>query len=227
MPRKVIDYSKGLIYKIVCKNLEVKDLYVGSTTDLCRRKSEHKKNCIHNYSEHYNLFVYQFIREHGEWQNWDVILVELFPCQTKAQLLARERHHIERLGATLNQYIPTRTPEEYREENSEAIAERTKQYRIKNHEQLAAHDKQRYQEQREEKINWQKQYYIDHKEEIRAKQKMQVECECGSKYVAGTKARHFATMRHLKYLQSILPPFLPQAQLVAIYLGVNEPANSL
>lgn len=51
-------------------------------------------------------------------------MVELFPCQTKAQLLARERHHIEQLGATLNKCIPSRTPEQYREENSEAIAEK-------------------------------------------------------------------------------------------------------
>ena len=33
MPRKEIDYSKTVIYKIVCNDLNVKDVYVGHTTD--------------------------------------------------------------------------------------------------------------------------------------------------------------------------------------------------
>lgn len=223
MPRKVIDYSKGLIYKIVCKDLEVKDLYVGSTTDLCRRRYEHKKNCTHSCSKHHHLFVYRFIREHGDWDNWDVILVELYPCGTKEQLLARERHHIEQLGATLNKNIPSRTPEQYREENSEVIAERAKQYRLKHQERLNAYDKQRYQEQREEKINWQKQYYVEHKEKIREKQKKQVDCECGGKYVYGAKARHFDSAVHLRYLQKLPnPPALSTEQLT-ILASVPEP----
>ena len=32
MPRKVVDYSKTVIYKIVCKDLNITELYVGHTT---------------------------------------------------------------------------------------------------------------------------------------------------------------------------------------------------
>ena len=41
MPKKNIDYSKGLIYKIQHEDIE-ELLYVGSTTDITRRKYEHK-----------------------------------------------------------------------------------------------------------------------------------------------------------------------------------------
>ena len=42
MPRKEIDYSKTVIYKIVCNDLNVKDVYVGHTTDFTKRKATHK-----------------------------------------------------------------------------------------------------------------------------------------------------------------------------------------
>ena len=42
MPRLPIDYSKTIIYRIVCKNPEIKDCYVGQTTDFTSRKSCHK-----------------------------------------------------------------------------------------------------------------------------------------------------------------------------------------
>ena len=39
MPRKAIDYSRTIIYKIVCNDLNVEECYVGSTTDFSKRKS--------------------------------------------------------------------------------------------------------------------------------------------------------------------------------------------
>ena len=44
MPKKPIDYSKGLIYSIVCKTDETL-LYIGSTTNFRQRKSSHKSVC--------------------------------------------------------------------------------------------------------------------------------------------------------------------------------------
>jgi hypothetical protein len=43
MPRLPIDYSKSIIYKIVCKDLDVKDCYVGSTTNFTNRKNANIK----------------------------------------------------------------------------------------------------------------------------------------------------------------------------------------
>ena len=38
MTLKKIDYSKLVVYKIVCNDLRVTDLYVGSTTNIEQRK---------------------------------------------------------------------------------------------------------------------------------------------------------------------------------------------
>jgi hypothetical protein len=39
MTKKNIDYSKTMIYKIVCKDFNVSDLYVGHTTNLFNVKN--------------------------------------------------------------------------------------------------------------------------------------------------------------------------------------------
>lgn len=57
MPRKEIDYSKTVMYKIVCNDLTVKDCYVGSTTDFTNRKGQHKSCCINENLKNYNLKV--------------------------------------------------------------------------------------------------------------------------------------------------------------------------
>ena len=39
---KTADYSKGFIYKIVCNDITIPNLYVGSSTDWVKRKCQHK-----------------------------------------------------------------------------------------------------------------------------------------------------------------------------------------
>ena len=43
MTKLPINYSKSVIYKIVCKNPEIEDFYIGSTTNLTQRKYTHDK----------------------------------------------------------------------------------------------------------------------------------------------------------------------------------------
>ena len=45
MPRYNTDYSKLVIYKIVCEDSKVEDIYVGHTTDFNNRKNVHKQDC--------------------------------------------------------------------------------------------------------------------------------------------------------------------------------------
>lgn len=45
MPRKVINYSKTKIYKIVCSDVKIKECCVGSTTNFTNRKRHHKSAC--------------------------------------------------------------------------------------------------------------------------------------------------------------------------------------
>jgi predicted GIY-YIG superfamily endonuclease len=51
MPKEIIDYSKTVIYKIICKNLNINTIYVGSTSNFIQRKAKHKYSC--NKSRNY------------------------------------------------------------------------------------------------------------------------------------------------------------------------------
>jgi hypothetical protein len=79
--------------------------------------------------------------------NYEVILIENYPCKTKDELHARERYWIENNNDCVNKTIPTRTDKdyrndnadkyktyqkEYRHENADKIREKNKQYRIEN-----------------------------------------------------------------------------------------------
>ena len=45
MPRQDINYDNTYFYKIVCKDLNRQDLYVGHTTNFRIRKNGHKTAC--------------------------------------------------------------------------------------------------------------------------------------------------------------------------------------
>lgn len=125
MPKQPINYQKSIIYKIVCKDLNINDCYIGSTTNFIKRRCQHKSSCKNKNDNAYNRKVYKFIRENGDWQNWDMIPIEDYKCDNKLQLLKQERMYIEQLKPTLNNEIPTRTLKEYQksyyEENKEKI----------------------------------------------------------------------------------------------------------
>ena len=104
-----------------------------STTNLYNRKSAHKTACKNENNKAHNYNVYQFIRANGGWANWDVVVVEDYPCDSKNQLETRERHHMEDLGATLNRHVPTRTKKQY---NKQYHKEQQKQYDKKNYEKI-------------------------------------------------------------------------------------------
>ena len=42
MPKNEIDYSNTIIYSISCKDKTISDVYVGHTTNLIKRKCQHK-----------------------------------------------------------------------------------------------------------------------------------------------------------------------------------------
>ena len=65
MPHKQVDYSKTIIYKIVCNDLNIKDCYVGHTTDFRTRKSTHKSHCNNPNDKKHHINLYQFIWNNG------------------------------------------------------------------------------------------------------------------------------------------------------------------
>lgn len=166
MPRKPIDYSETHFYKIVSKDLNIKDCYVGHTTDFKRRKSEHKKHCYMENDKHYNIKVYKFIRENGGWENWEIILLKTEHCENGMMARSRERYYKEQEHSTLNHNVPSRTNAEYVKENEE----RLKEYRQNYYENIE-YKKQQMKEYREthkeEKKMNDKEYRENNKEQVR------------------------------------------------------------
>lgn len=177
----------GYIYKLCCNNPEITDCYVGSTKNEKVRKNNHKKCCNKENDKSYNLYVYQFIRDNGGWDNWNMVRLEEFKFDERAQLNTRERYWLEELKATLNKIIPTRTIKEWIEENKEQIAEQKKEYYEQN--------KDKIKEQRKE-------YWENNKEQIAEKGKIKITCECGSTFRKAEKNRHLKSKKHKDFISS-------------------------
>ena len=160
MPKVPINYSNTIIYKIVCKDVDIKECYVGQTTNFSKRKGNHKESCCNINSKKHNQYNYKFIRENGGWDNWSMIEVEKYNAADNLDAKKRERYWIETLKASLNQQIPSRTKVEYYEENKEQHQLHMKKYYEEHKEEINAQNK----------IYW-KQYYDKHKKEISIKRK--------------------------------------------------------
>ena len=105
------DYSQGKIYKVTCESGLV---YIGSTVKtLKQRFTKHTASSNTCETKH-------FI-------NPKIELIENFPCETKHQLLWKEREWFEKTDC-VNKQRPIATSEEGRELNKEY----TKKYRIEN-----------------------------------------------------------------------------------------------
>ena len=102
-------YKNTIIYRIVCKDVNITDMYIGHTTCFPNRKNEHKYNCTNTNAEKYNCRVYQFIRKNGEWKNWEMIEIERYPCNDRIEATKQERYWLEHYKATLNCEVPGRT----------------------------------------------------------------------------------------------------------------------
>jgi hypothetical protein len=168
MPRKPIDYSKTIIYKIVSKDLLVTQCYVGHTTNFINRKRDHKYTCNIKTRTGYNLYVYTFIRENGGWKNYDMIEIEKYSCLDVNEAHKRERYWIETLNAELNKVIPTRTTKEYEIDNKEQKKEYLKDYYQTNKHNILEQQKNYYEQNKDRIKEQQKEYNEKHKDIIRA-----------------------------------------------------------
>ena len=112
--KNMIDYSKGKIYKIVCNTTGL--IYIGSTVQdyLCNRLAGHKQK-YKRYLKGKNHFVTSFDIIKND--NYKIILIENYPCNSKEELHREERKYIETIKC-VNKYIPSRTKTEYRKTES-------------------------------------------------------------------------------------------------------------
>ena len=200
MPTRAIDYSKTVIYKIVCNDLTITDLYVGSTINFTKRKSDHKHNCIDDTKKNHHLKIYKTIRDNGNWANWTMVQIEEFPCANGNEARTRERYWFEQLNATLNMAFPTRTMQEYREHrkehiknygidyyslHKERINQQHKKYRIANKDIICKNAKE---------------YQIANKDKIKEYRATPYTCECGATFKKSNIGNHKNTKKHINYL---------------------------
>ncbi len=165
-------YQTGKIYKITSPQTE--QCYVGSTIErhLSSRLSQHE--CEYRR--------YQNKKQKSNTRSFDIIkfgdavieLVENYPCETKSELLQREKHWIVQLNC-VNKARPIINEEEKRQltheryvANKEAVLAKNTAYRAQNRAKIRAQHSQ---------------VYI---------------CSCGKEYTQANKNRHERTQYHLE-----------------------------
>jgi len=194
------DYHNGLIYKLCSKDTDITDIYIGSTTSFKRRKSEHKSNCNNEKNYKYNRDVYKFIRVNGGFSNWDMVLIEYYPCDNKLELEKKEREVIENLKPTLNKFIPTRSKKEYRQINKQQISEKFKDYYNDNKEKIKKQSNEYYKDNKQQILEKRKDYQEKNKKKISEKNKEKITCECGAIITKSHFVRHTKSIKHQGYI---------------------------
>ena len=191
----MVNYKQGKIYKIECNVTGL--IYIGSTCKkkLSGRMTQHRsayKKYLNRKGKYYSSFRVM------ENKDYDIILIEDYPCNSKDQLFARERYYtntIECVNIRKNQgfylelgkkeYVKLRN-KEYREKNIDEIKDYMKEYYDKNIETMKIKNKE---------------YREKNADTIKTKKNEKRTCLCGGKYTCSNKSIHIKTKMHQKYLE--------------------------
>jgi hypothetical protein len=132
-----MNYQNKKIYKIT--SFQTNKIYIGSTAQpkLCSRMSQHK-NKYNNYLN--GIYAYMTSFELLKYTDAKIELIELYPYNSKNELIAREAYWMRQLDC-VNKVISGRTNEQYREENKEKILKKKKQYYLNNKNNILATNK--------------------------------------------------------------------------------------
>jgi group I intron endonuclease len=129
-------YKEGKIYKIV-NDVDGK-IYIGST---CSKFNKRRNEHVSLAKKKPNRPVYAHFNTIG-WETFKLVLIELYPCNSKMELEKRERYWIEQLKPELNVHLPTRNHIEscknYRNNNKEKSKAYAAQYQIENKDRFEA-----------------------------------------------------------------------------------------
>ena len=165
-------YANGKIYKLCCKDPTITEIYIGSTLEQYTRKHAHKNACNNPNSKNYSFYVYQYIRQNGGFENWNLVILEEYAAENKNDLFWKEREWIERLQPSLNcmkkpivsKDERAKNRSEYREANKEKISEQKKEYREANKDKLSEKNKKWREANRNKILEKNKKYYEENRE---------------------------------------------------------------
>jgi group I intron endonuclease len=179
-------YQKGKIYKIV--NDVNDDIYIGSTVkQLSNRMAGHRSSAKTKTNNIYNR-----IREIGI-EHFKIILVELYKCESKEELRAREDYYIQLLKPAYNMVNAI-----YNTDKEKAT---TKIY-----------NKQYKSDHSQEMADYQRKYMIINSDVVKAKKKIYdqehsklgseiVHCDvCNCDHTKRSTVKHSKTKKHISNL---------------------------
>ena len=161
---EIKDYKNTEMYYICCKDIEISDIYVGHSTNFYKRMNRHKSACSNRKDKKYNLYLYKFIRQNGGWDNWQMILIEKYPCDDKKEAQSRERYWFEYLRPSLNKNRPTITRDE--------SLEYKRNYNIQNKEKIIEYHQHYYKQNKDKLLEYHHDYYNQNKSIINEKQRI-------------------------------------------------------
>ena len=186
------DFSGSVIYKIYCKDENIKDFYIGSSKDLYDRMRVHKSMCYNENVSGYSLKIYEFIRENSDWGNFNVEIVEYYPCKNEKELKQREQYYIKKYEPTLNCHNAYIAQEEKKERKKE-IDRKYKQSE-KGKATIKKYEEQRY--NNPEKTSQKKEYLKNHRQQPK-------KCEiCNIMTTVGSWCNHIKTKEHIDNLKN-------------------------
>jgi len=160
----MVNYQNGKIYKITGTNNEgIELIYIGSTVQkLCGRLASH----VRDFKNGENVSSAQVII----CNDYKITLIELYPCNSREELLMRERYYFDYFDC-VNKIKPIYLEGEFCEyhkqykkqhyiDNKDTI----KQYYIKNKDRICEYTKQYAIENKDRIREYYKQYYLKKKE---------------------------------------------------------------
>lgn len=187
-------YQRGKIYAIICRDTGKK--YIGSTYEptLAKRLAKHNNN-FKDWIKGKRSYVtsYDILQEN----NYHIVLIESYPCNSKDELRMREQYHID-LNNCVNKQKAILTNEQrlereqkYRDEHKEQIAEYNKKYKKECKEKIIEHA-EKYRNKHKNKLSEKgKIYYELNKEKINEKARERVCCSnCQKEMCRSSLTRH-------------------------------------
>ncbi len=165
----MVNYQSGKIYEITGNGYS----YYGSTVKvLSQRLSGH----VYDYNLYMTWEDMKYVTSFKCFENnntdYEITLVELFPCNNMDELKVRERYYIElNRDRCVNKQIPGRTRKEYRVDNADNIRAKSLKYTSEN------------------------------REKISANRNKKDKCLCGAIFTHVNILRHKLTQKHIKYFQ--------------------------
>ena len=185
------DYSNGKIYKIYSKTLD--NCYYGSTVQTLKRR-------LIGHKSKFKKGIYCKSQDVLKYNDYEIILVELFACNSKKELLDREGYYQKNFKC-VNYKIAGRTKKQYKQDHKEEIKIKNKKYKEDHKEEI-----KKYNEDHKEQIKkYKKKHYEANKEKISENAKIKMTCSCGSIVRACAIRRHEKSKKHISYIESQQP----------------------